>query len=324
MRKWPALVCAALLTLSAHAQSPRPAAYPTQPITIVVPYTPGSGADLIARAVGPYLSRKLGQAVIVENRAGASGTIGTTSVVRAAADGHTLLMSADAMTMTPALYRSKLPFSVEKDLLPIGRAAQGSLVLVVNPQVPAKTVAELVALAKKQPGRLAYASPGNGTPQHVLMELFKQSTGTEMTHIPYKGMGGAVTDLIGGQVQLGVMSLQVAMGHVASGRLRLLAVADQQRLAAEPSTPTFQEAGYAELSHPNWFGLFAPAHTPPVIADRLNALLLEALAQKDVQESLHKQGLRVAPSSAADLAKQVQGDLQRWSRVVAKAGITAD
>ncbi|VCU71665.1 Tripartite tricarboxylate transporter family receptor [Pigmentiphaga humi] len=316
------LACAAVLPLSAQAQASA-APYPTRAITMIVPYTPGSGADILARAIGPIMSRELGQPVVVENRAGASGTIGTTAVARAAPDGHTLLMSADTITITPSLYR-KLPFSPEKDLAPVGRAAQGTLVLVANPEVPAKSVAELVALAKQWPGQLSYASPGSGTPQHVLMELFKQSTGTDMQHVPYKGMAGALTDLIGGQVQIGVMSVQVAMNHVTTGRLRLLGVADYQRLAAAPDMPTFQEMGYPEMSHPNWFGLFAPAQTPSAVIDKLNATMRHALAQKEVQETLAKQGMRVAPGTPAELAKQVDQDMARWSGVIAKAGITAD
>lgn len=325
-RFWLNLARAAWLAVSVTAQA-QPAAqqeaYPTRPITIVVPYTPGSGADILARAIGPVLSRKLGQPVVVDNRAGASGTIGTAGVARAAPDGYTLLLSADAMTMTPALYR-KLSFSPDKDLAPIGRIATGSLVLVANPLVPVKTVADLIGLAKQQPGQLTYASPGNGTPQHVLMELFKQLTGIDMQHIPYKGMGGALSDLIGGQVQFGIMSVQVAAGQIASGRLRLIAVADRERLAAQPNVPTFQELGYADLSHPNWFGLFAPAKTPSSILDRLNANMDEILAQGGVQEGLSKQGLKVAPSSSAALASEVQADLQRWRGVISKAGISAD
>ncbi|AZG07441.1 tripartite tricarboxylate transporter substrate binding protein [Pigmentiphaga sp. H8] len=317
--------CTAMLSPFAWAQAPStpPASFPTRAITMIVPYTPGSGADILARAIGPIMSRELGQPVVVENRAGASGTIGTTAVVRAAPDGHTLLMSADTITITPSLYR-KLPFSPQKDLAPVGRAAQGTLVLVANPEVPAQSVAELVALAKQRPGQVSYASPGSGTPQHVLMELFKQSTGTDMQHVPYKGMAGALTDLIGGQVQVGVMSVQVAMNQVTTGRLRLLGVGDYQRLAAAPDVPTFQEMGYPEMSHPNWFGLFAPAHTPPAVVDKLNAAMLDALKRKEVQETLNKQGMRVASGTPAELARQVEQDMSRWSTVISKAGITAD
>lgn len=314
------LACLTLGFTAAHAQV---AAYPTQTITIVVPYTPGSGADIIARSVAPIMSRGLGQPVIVENKPGASGTIAMTLVAKAPPDGHTLLLAADSMTMTPSLY-PKVPVAPQKDLAAVGRAAVGSMALVVNPSVTASSVAELVALAKRQPGQLTYASPGSASPHHVLMELFKKSTGTDLLHVPYKGMAGAVTDLIGGQVNVGVMSLQVAMPHVTAGRLRLLAVADNKRVAMIPSTATFREAGFPELSHSNWFGLFAPAATPSNILDKLNAALVEALGQPAPQETLQSQGLTVSTSSPAELTKQVQQDVNRWIQVVSSTGIKAD
>ena len=316
-------LCVAALALgmaTAHAQV---ANYPSQPITIVIPYTPGSGADIIARSVAPIMARRLGQPVLVDNKAGASGTIAMTFVARATPDGHTLLMAADSMTMTPSLY-PKVLFAPQKDLAAIGRAAVGSMALVANPSVQANSVADLVALAKRQPGKLTYASPGSASPHHVLMELFEQSTGTDLLHVPYKGMAGAVTDLIGGQVDVGVMSLQVAMPHVSAGKLRLLAVADNQRVAMAPSTPTLREAGYPELSHSNWFGLFAPATTPSATVNKLNAALLEALAQAGPQETLQAQGMTVSTSAPAELARQVQQDVNRWAEVVSKAGIKAD
>lgn len=303
-----------------HAQV---VAYPTQAITIVVPYTPGSGADIIARSIAPLMSRRLGQPVIVDNKPGASGTIALTLVAKAAPDGHTLLMAADSMTMTPSLY-PKVPVTPHKDLAAVGRAAVGSMALVVNPSVQASSVAELVAQAKSQPGRLTYATPGSASPHHVLMELFKQSTGTNLLHVPYKGMAGAVTDLVGGHVQVGVMSLQVAMPHVTAGKLRLIAVADDKRVAVAPSIPTFREAGYPELSHTNWFGLFAPLATPPSTLVKINSAMLEALSQRASQETLQAQGLLVSTSSPADLTEQVRQDVERWAHVVSKTGIKAD
>lgn len=313
----------ASLTFSLSAVQAQTVAYPTQAITIIVPYTPGSGADIIARSIAPIMSRRLGQPVVVDNKPGASGTIAMTIVSKAAADGHTLLMAADSMTMTPSLY-PKVPVTPHKDLAAVGRAAVGSMALVVNPSVQAFTVAELVAQAKSQPGRLTYATPGSASPHHVLMELFKQSTGTNLLHVPYKGMAGAVTDLVGGHVQVGVMSLQVAMPHVTAGKLRLIAVADSKRVAVAPSIPTFVESGYPELSHSNWFGMFAPLATPVSTLDKLNAELLEALSQKAPQETLQAQGLLVSTSSPAELTEQVRRDVERWAQVVSKTGIKAD
>lgn len=315
-----ALAWLALGLGSVHAQV---AAYPTQAITIVIPYTPGSGADIIARSIAPLMSRRLGQPVIVDNKPGASGTIALTFVAKAAPDGHTLLMSADSMTMTPSLY-PKVAVTPHKDLVAVGRAAVGSMALVVHPSVQAGSVAELVAQAKSQPGRLTYATPGSASPHHVLMELFKQSTGTNLLHVPYKGMAGAVTDLVGGHVQVGVMSLQVAMPHVTAGKLRLLAVADDKRVAVAPSIPTFREAGYPELSHTNWFGLFAPLATPPSSLAKINSAMSEALSQKASQETLQALGLLVSTSSPAELNEQVRQDVERWAQVVSKTGIKAD
>lgn len=314
------LICLSWGGTATHAQQ---SAYPTQPITIVVPYTPGSGADIIARSVAPAMSRRLGQPVIVENKPGASGTIAMNFVAKSAPDGHTLLMAADSMTLTPSVYRPAT-FSPQKDLTAIGRAAIGSMALVVHPSVRATSVAELVTLAKNQPGQLSYATPGSASPHHVLMELFKLSTGANLLHIPYKGMAGAVTDLVGGHVQAGVMSLQVAMPHVSAGKLRLLAVADPMRVAMAPTTATFREAGYPELTHSNWFGLFAPVATPASTVSKLNAALEEALAQKASQDTLQAQGMTVSVSSPAELSEQVQRDVQRWAQVVSRAGIKAD
>lgn len=310
----------ALAALPSQAQSP--AAYPVRPITLVVPYTPGSGPDILARALGPQLASRLGQPVVVDNRPGASGTIGTAYVARARNDGYTLLVTADTLAMTASLYR--LNYSPIKDLTPIARVANGTLSLVVNPALAVNTVRELVDRAKRQPGRLSYASPGVGTPQHIAMELFKQASGTYMLHIPYKGMSGALTDLMGGQTQVAMVSVHVAMPHVTAGKLKMLAIADAKRSPVAPTVPTFTEAGYPELSRPSWMGLFAPAGTPEPIVAKLNAAILEALERKELQQALQHQGLTIAPSSPAELSRQLQEDLPRWERVVRKAGITAD
>lgn len=312
-----------LATPAVQAQSAGAAVFPTQPITVVVPYTPTSGADIAARALGPFMARKLGQAVVIENRAGASGTLGTAAVVRAAPDGHTLLMTADTLTMVPSLYK-KLSFSPAKDLQPIGAAATGTLALLVNPAIPATTVAEFIALAKKQPGKYSYASPGNGTPQHISMELFRQSAGVDLLHVPYKGMANALTDLVGGQVDVGFVSLHVAAPHIANGRLRMLAVADTQRAASAPKVPSFREVGMPELSNPSWIGLFAPAGTPQPVLDKLYAALSQALRDPEVQSAMQSQGLRVSASTPAELAKKVEQDLARWHKVITTAAISAD
>ena len=297
--------------------------FPTKPITIVVPYTPASGGDIVARAIAPEMSRSLGQPVLVDNRAGAAGTIGTAAVVRAPADGYTVLMSGDTITMTPYLYKN-LSYSTAKDLIPVGRAAFGVLAFVVHPSVPANSVPELVNLAKARPGGLAYVSPGIGTPQHVVMELFKQSAGIDMLHVPYKGMAGALTDLIGGQAQVAIMSLQVAIAQVNAGKLRLIAVLDNKRSSMAPTAQTILEAGYPELATPSWLGLFVAAGTPPAVIERLHASMNAALLSKNVQEALQKQGLQPSTSSTAELTKDVARDLDKWKSAIAKAGIVAE
>lgn len=314
---------AMLFTLPSHAQRSTSADFPSKSITIVVPYTPTSGADVVARVVGPRMARRLGQPVVVDNRPGASGTIGTGAVVRATADGHTLLMSADTITMIPSLYR-KLPFVPAKDLIPVGRAATGTLALVVNPSVPASSVADLIALAKKNPGKYTYASPGIGTPHHVTMELFRQSSGIDLLHVAYKGMAGALTDLVGGQVDAAFVSLNVVMPHISSGRVRLLAIADNNRSSLSPNVPTFREAGFPELSQPSWVGLFAPAGTAPAVVDKLYGALSEALKDPEVQASLQQQGLKVSLAPPVELAKEIQQDLARWKQVITAAGISAE
>ena len=317
---------AALALLSAsvsHAQPAASIAFPSRLITIVVPYTPTSGGDIVARTIAPQMARRLGQPVVVDNRPGASGSIGTAAVVRAAPDGHTLLMSADTITMIPSLYK-KLLFAPAKDLVPIGRAATGVLALVVNPSIPASSVADLIALAKKQPGKLSYATPGVGTPQHISMELFRQTSGIDLLHVPYKGMSNALTDLVGGQVDAAFVSLNVVMPHIATGKVRLLAIADTKRSTLVPSVPTFSEVGIPELSQPSWVGLFAPAGTPAPVIYKLYAALSEALQDPEVQASLQRQGLSVSSASPSELANEVQRDIARWRQVITTAGISAE
>lgn len=314
-----ALACAS----SAQAQPAASPGFPSRPVTIIVPYTPASAADIAARVLAPRLAQRLGQPFVVDNRPGASGTIGTAAVVRATPDGHTLLMSADTLTMVPGLYK-KLAFAPAKDLRAIGRAVTGTLALAVNPSVPASSVAELIALAHKQPGKYTYATPGIGTPQHISMELFRQSSGTDLLHVAYKGMSNALTDLVGGQVDAAFVSLNVVLPHATTGKVRLLAIADTKRSPLVPAIPTFGEVGIPELSQSSWVGLFAPAGTPSAIVDKLYIALSETLQEPDVQASLQRQGLRVSIASPAELAKEVQQDMGRWGQVIKKAGISAD
>ncbi|HVL56037.1 MAG TPA: tripartite tricarboxylate transporter substrate binding protein [Burkholderiaceae bacterium] len=299
------------------------AAWPTQTIRLVVPFTPGTGIDLVARTIGPQLSERLGQPVIVENRPGASGNIGTEAVVRAQPDGHTLLVSVNTLVMNRSLYR-KLPYDPVRDLTPITLTSWGSLMLVVHPKAPVQSVAELVSVGKQQPGRLTYGSPGVGTPHHMAMALFGATTGAELLHVPYTGTAGAVTDLLSGQIQTMFLPVHVGLQHVKAGKLRALAISSPERVPQAPDVPTLREAGLKEVDVEMWYGVFAPRGTPAPIVERLNREIHAALASPQVKAAFESQGMVPATSTPQEFAALVERDAQRWADVVARAKITAD
>ena len=297
--------------------------YPSRPIRMIVPFTAGTGMDLLARTIGQKLSERLKAPVVVENRAGASGNIGTEAVSKAPADGYTLLMTASTIVQNAALSRS-VPYDPVRGFTPIGIAAIGNLALVVHPSVAVKSVAELVALAKAQPGRLNYASPGNGTPHHLAMELFKLNFGIDIAHVPYKGTAGAVTDLLGGQVQTMFLPVHVALPQARSGKLRMLAAGGSQRSPVTPELPSLAEEGISDIDVDIWYALFAPAGLPREIVSLLNAEIAAILAQAEVRDTLQKQGLNPVTGTPEELAKLVESDFERWTRVVRAARISAD
>jgi tripartite-type tricarboxylate transporter receptor subunit TctC len=305
-------------TLPASAQS-----YPAKPIRFIVPFTAGTGPDILARTLGEAMGRRMGQAVIVENKPGASGNIGTDLVAKAAPDGYTILVTVTTFAMAPALYKP-LPFDPVNDFAAVGEVALGHLALVVNSALGVDSVASLVALAKSKPGALDYASPGSGTPQHLAMELFKQQMGVDIVHVPYKGSAGAVADVVANQVPIMIMPVHTAMPFVAAGKLRVLAVSGDQRSPLAPDRPTFKEAGLQDFDIDLWYGLLAPAHTPGTIIDRLNQQIATALTQPDIRESLIRQGLTPATSTPEALAALIRADLARWDIVVTQAKIKAD
>ena len=299
-------------------------AWPNRPVKIVVPYTPGTGIDILARTLGQKLGDAWKQAVVVENKPGASGAIGSEAVAKAAPDGYTLLMQAATIAMDPNLH-PKSSYDPVKDYAPVLPVALGYMGLVVNPAVNATTVAELVALAKSKPGALTYASPGPGTPHHLAMELFKARMGINVLHVPYKGTGGAVQDLLGGQVNMMFLPVHVALPQVEAGKLRLLAAGGTRRAAATPNVPSLAEAsGIADIDVDIWYGLYAPAGTPPAIVARLNADVNALLKSPEVVDVLAKQGLTPTGGSPSDLATLTATDLARWGRVIREAHITAD
>lgn len=315
-----AALVAACWMASATAQD---APFPSKTVQFVVAYTPGTGADILARAFGPKLSERWKTAVITENRPGATGTIATAHVAKAPADGHTLLFVATSYGTTPSI-RGNLGFDPVKSLAPVALIATSGLGVVIHPQLPAKSLRDFISLAKRRPGELHYSSPGNGGPQHLAMELLKLETGINIVHVPYKGFAGAVTDVMAGHVQAMVSALQSAHPHVTSGRLRMLAVMSGERSAAFPGVPTMKEAGFPGLEIYTWYGTFAPAGTPASTIARINTDLNSLLQQPDTRELLGKMGMNPAGGAPDRLGSLVKSELVRWDRVVKAANIKAD
>jgi tripartite-type tricarboxylate transporter receptor subunit TctC len=313
---------AAMLALASSAFAQEP--YPSRPVKLVVPFTPGTGIDILARTLGQKLGDDWKVGVVVENRAGASGNIGTEAVAKSPPDGYTLLTTAQTMVVNRALFAS-LPYDPVKDFAPIAPLAIGSLALVVHPSLNVKTVAELVALAKANPGKLNYASPGNGTPHHLAMELFKSKAGLEIVHVPYKGTAQAVQDLLGGQVGLMFLPVHVALPQADAGKLVMLAAGGTARSNAAPNVPSLAEAaGIRDIDTDIWYGLYAPARTPQTVIDKVNADVNRLLKQPDIAETLAKQGLQATGGTPAQLADLTKSDLDRWSAVVQAAKIKPD
>jgi tripartite-type tricarboxylate transporter receptor subunit TctC len=317
------LLPAALGATASWAQSPPPAAPSQAPLRLIVPFTPGTGIDLIARTVGPKLGERLGRPVVVDNRAGASGNIGTEAVVRAAPNGTTLLVSVNTLVMNRGLY-PKLPFDPIKDLVPVSLTSWGQLLLVANPNTPYKTAGDLVAAAKAKPGRINYGSPGVGTPHHLSMELFKSTAGVFLTHIPYRGTAPAVTDLLGGQLDVMFLPIHVALPHVKAGKLVALGIGSDKRHPLLPDVPTLAQARAGNVNVDMWYGVFAPPGTPPDFVARLNRELKDILAQPDVRAAFQTQGMDPASSSPDEFRRLVEQDAGRWLRLVKAQGITAD
>jgi tripartite-type tricarboxylate transporter receptor subunit TctC len=310
--------CAAAFALVGQAQN-----YPSQAIKIVVPFTPGTGMDTIARAMQPELSKRLGQPVVVENKPGASGNIGADYVAKANADGYTVLMGANTMLIASQLYRS-VPFNPIKDFQPVSMAAWGTLMLVANPKVGVKSMQELVARAKAKPGQISYGSPGVGTPHHMAMELFKSQTNTFMLHVPYKGTAGYVQDLLGGELNVGFLPVHVAQGFVKDGKLVALAVGSPKRHPVAPQVPTLAELGLKDTNVDMWYAYFVPTKTPAAVTARLHDEIAAVLQLPEVKGVLAKAGLDAAASTPPQLNDVVQKDYVRWGTVIKRNSITAE
>ena len=306
------------LALSASADN-----YPSRPIKVVVPFTPGTGMDTIARVVGPKLSERLGQPVVVENKPGASGNIGADAVAKSPPDGHTLMISANTLVMAANLYPS-VPYDVLKDFAPVSLAAWGTLLLVANPKANIDSVGTLLSRAKTTPGKITYGSPGIGTPHHMAMEMLKELTGINLLHVPYKGSAGAVTDILSGEINVMFLPVHVAMPHVKAGKLKALAVGSAKRHPTAEGVPTLNELGVKGADVDMWYAFFAPRGTPPAIVSKLNAELRAALALGDVREAFGKQGLDAASSTAQELQDRMKRDYARWGDVIKKNNIRAE
>jgi tripartite-type tricarboxylate transporter receptor subunit TctC len=293
------------------------------PLKLIVPFTPGTGIDLIARTLGPKLSQRLNRPVVVENRVGASGNIGTEAVVRAAPDGTTLLVSVNTLVMNRALYPG-LSFDPVKDLTAVSQTSWGQLLLVTHPKAGYKTAAELVQAARLQPGRINYASPGVGTPHHLSMELFKNTARVFLTHIPYRGTGPAVTDLLGGQVDAMFLPIHVALPHIRSGRMVALGIGSDKRHALLPDLPTLAEAKAGNVNVDMWYGFFAPKGTPADIVNLYNREINQLLGGEDVQKAFVSQGMDPSGSTPQAFAQLVERDAERWARLIKDQGIKAD
>ena len=314
MAAWFAVLIASLAAGTAAAQQ-----YPTKPVRIVVGFAPGGGSDFIARVIANKLTERFGSQVIVENRPGAGSTLGTELVVRSPADGYTLLLSSASYTVNPSVY--KLSFDPLNDITPIVQLSRGPYVVAVHPSVPARTLSELVALAKREPDKFSYASSGNGGHVHVATEYFLYTAGIKITHIPYKGTGPALNDTIGGSVHMILGSVATALQHVKSGRLRALAVTTPKRIAAAPDVPTVGESGYPTYEVTNWHGLVGPRGLSKDIVERLNRDVNESLKSKDVEKVLASDGLEPAGGSAQEFASIIKNEIGRWSQVVKRAGV---
>lgn len=312
-------LASSLLSLAAQAQAP---AWPTQSVRIVVPFTAGTGMDTIARAVGPRLSERLGQPVVVVNQPGASGNIGADAVAKAS-DGHTLLMGANTMLMASQMYKN-VPFNPTRDFAPLSMAAYGTLMLVAHPKTGIKTMQEFIAQAKARPGSISFGSPGVGTPHHMAMELFKAQTGLFLLHVPYRGTAGYTQDLLAGELNAGFLPVHIAQGFVRDGKLNALAVGSPKRHPVAPNVATFDELGVKGVEVDLWYAFFAPAKTPAPVVAKLNTELAAIIRSSEVRELLSRAGMDASASTPDDLNTIVLKDYPRWGAVIKRNGISAE
>lgn len=314
------LLVAALLASSLATAQP----YPSRPVTLVVPFPPGGGTDTGARIVAEQLGKKWGQTVVVENKGGAAGMIGADLVAKAKPDGYTILMgNIGTQAINPSLYK-KMPYDPDAAFAPIALVAELPLAMMVNPAVEAKTAKEFVALAKSKPGQLSYSSSGAGGAPHLAAEMFKDSTGSFILHVPYRGGGPAISDLIAGHVQLSFMTVLEASGHIKAGKLRALAVTSDKRVSALPDVPTLAETAVPGFNSISWIGLFAPAGTPKEIVDKVSADVREVVGAEDVKAKLVNLGAVPLANTPAQFTQMIANDRKRYAKIIADRKITVD
>ncbi len=298
-------------------------AFPSKPVRVIVTFAAGGGTDLAARTVAPRLSEGLGQSIVVENRAGANGAVGAEALAKSAADGYTLMVGA-AGTLAVAPHLAKLPFDTFRDFAPVSLLATSPFVVTVNPGVKAESIRDLIALAKSNPGKLTFGSSGTGGAPQLATELFKSMAGLDLLHVPYKGLGPAITDLLGGQINLIFADVGLVVAHLKSAKLRGLAVTGSNRSATVPDLPTVAEAGVPGYAAGTWYGLFAPAGTPPAIVARLSEETRKALAHPEVRASFAAQGVDPAGNTPDQFSAFVRDEHAKWGRVIRDAGIKAE
>ena len=312
------------LSGAALAQSAPPANWPTKPIRMIVPLPAGSAVDILARMIGQKLGQRLGQTIVVENRAGASGAIGTEFIVRAPADGYTIGMATSTTLATGPVLNPKLPYDPVKDLAPVALVGVSPYLLVAHPSVPAKNVAELIALAKSKPGALSYSSVGEASLAHLAGLLFSSMAGVELTHIPYKSSTNAVIDLMEGRIDLQFSILPTTQQQLRTGKLRALAVTTEKRLDELPDVPTLAESGLAGFEATLWFAVIAPKNVPSAVIARLNREIVGAIAEPDVKSAWAAQGINPEGSTAAELRERVVRDIAKWRTVVSRLNLKAE
>ncbi len=319
---WLVAAGAALLVVIMAMPSARAEDFPTRPITLVVPYTPGGSTEILARIVGQKLEQRLGKSIVFEMKPGAGTVIGSTAVAQSAPDGYTLLMATPTPMAINVTVHKSLPYDPQTDFVPLAMLASAPFLLLVNPDLPVHSVKELIAYAKANPGKLSYGSGGVGAPHHLYMELFKSMTGTQMTHVPYKGSLPALNDVVGGQIQLMFCDIPPAAGMVSAGKVRVLGVSTGERVSAYPDVPTVAEAGVPGFAVAGWFMIVAPAKTPRPIIDKLHDSLLAVASSPDVKERIIKLSLVPLPTpSVAEMQGFVKEEIGRWGKIVQQAGI---